>query len=73
MLVRSDEQAVDHATFAEQLASALNYSVGATDILVHVEPLPEICRSESSVRSTFKLTLASTLALTCVLTPDTQS
>ena len=49
----SSEEAVDQETFAEQLASALNYSVAAAEVLVEVRLLPDVCNSEASVRAAF--------------------
>ena len=49
--VRSTEHATDSDVLAERLASGLNYSVAAADVLVDVHPLPDVCLLESSVRA----------------------
>lgn len=49
--VRSTKHAIDSDAFAEQLASGLNYSVAAADVHVDVQPLPDVCLLESSVRA----------------------
>ena len=63
MFVRGAEQAVDQAYFAERLAIALNCTVAAADIRMNVQPLPDVCLSESSVRATLKFTLITTSVL----------
>ena len=52
LFVRRTEQVFDQNAFADRLASALNYSVAASEVHVDVQRLPYVCLSEASVRTT---------------------
>ena len=55
LFVRRTEQAFDQNIFADRLASALNYSVAASEVRVNVQLLPYVCLAEASVHASFKL------------------
>ena len=47
MYVRSTEETIDQGSFAERLASALNYSVVAAEVLVDVQ-LPRLMKESNA-------------------------